>query len=205
MRPSSSARLSDWLYSRYSSPSSMPASDWVTSPPTRSGSMPVRSKNNASVTARSVMRYSFTNGANMASGTREGKARSASERDLAPPLRRLVAIGWEGVDPVVVYASLGVACGPLALADRLFTEAERGQRVPGQEPDRAELPCMTSSDEMIQAHDLVARLVTKKASARALVAAGFYATVVSELAQAAEPRPWQLGFQPAATPVQARI
>src|SRR5262249_39809444 len=41
--------------SRYSSPSSIPASDWLTSASTRAGSMPVRSKNSASVTARSAI------------------------------------------------------------------------------------------------------------------------------------------------------
>src|SRR5215472_4861471 len=138
MRPSSSARLSDWLYSRYSSPSSMPASDWVTSPPTRSGSMPVRSKNNASVTARSVMRYSFTNGANMAPGSRERKARSLSERDLAP-LRRLVARGWEGVDPVVVLASLSVACPWAGAGGPRVGGAEQGRRGRSGKPVRAEI------------------------------------------------------------------
>ena len=64
---------------------------------------------------------------------------------------------------------------------------------------------MIPADEKIQAHDLVARLVTKKAVARTLAIAGLYSTVVAALAQAAEPRPWQLGFQPAATPMQARI
>jgi cytochrome c oxidase subunit II len=58
---------------------------------------------------------------------------------------------------------------------------------------------------MTQVHDGVARLLTRKTSARALAAAGFYSIVVAGLAQAAEPRPWQLGFQPAATPVQAKV
>jgi cytochrome c oxidase subunit II len=55
---------------------------------------------------------------------------------------------------------------------------------------------------------VVARLVTKKAAVRALVAwtlGGVCLHVVAGLANAAEPRPWQLGFQPAATPVQARV
>jgi cytochrome c oxidase subunit II len=64
---------------------------------------------------------------------------------------------------------------------------------------------VASADEMTQVHDGVARLLTRKTSARALAAAGFYSTVVARLAQAAEPRPWQLGFQPAATPVQAEV
>jgi cytochrome c oxidase subunit 2 len=38
-----------------------------------------------------------------------------------------------------------------------------------------------------------------------LAVAGIGSTVVAGIAQAAEPRPWQLGFQPPATPVQARI
>jgi cytochrome c oxidase subunit II len=58
---------------------------------------------------------------------------------------------------------------------------------------------------MNRAHDVVARLVTKKAAARALAVAGICWTVVAGLAKAAEPRPWQLGFQPAATPVEARV
>jgi cytochrome c oxidase subunit II len=64
---------------------------------------------------------------------------------------------------------------------------------------------VASADEMTQVHDGVARLLTRKTSARALAAAGFYSIVVAGLAQAAEPRPWQLGFQPAATPVQAKV
>ena len=39
----------------------------------------------------------------------------------------------------------------------------------------------------------------------ALPLAGIDLIIVAGLAQAAEPHPWQLGFQPAATPVQARL
>jgi len=53
--PSSNDSASDWLYSRNSSPSSMPSSALPTSFSTRSGSMPVRSKNSESVAVRSVM------------------------------------------------------------------------------------------------------------------------------------------------------
>jgi cytochrome c oxidase subunit II len=55
---------------------------------------------------------------------------------------------------------------------------------------------------------VVARLVTKKAAVRTLVAwtlGGVCLHVVAGLANAAEPHPWQLGFQPAATPVEARL
>jgi cytochrome c oxidase subunit II len=55
---------------------------------------------------------------------------------------------------------------------------------------------------------VVARLVTKKAAVRTLVACtlgGVCLHVVAGLANAAEPHPWQLGFQPAATPVEARL
>ena len=47
--------------------------------------------------------------------------------------------------------------------------------------------------------------MTKKAAALALAVTGICSTVFAGLAPAAEPRPWQLGFQPPATPVQARV
>jgi cytochrome c oxidase subunit II len=52
------------------------------------------------------------------------------------------------------------------------------------------------------------RLFTKQRANRALLVLAVAAigiTVTAVFAQAAEPHPWQLGFQPAATPVEARL
>src|SRR5229473_3202851 len=49
----------------------------------------------------------------------------------------------------------------------------------------------------------LARFATKKATARALAVIGTVA--IQAVAGAAEPRPWQLGFQPPATPVKDRL
>src|SRR5437868_3530435 len=65
MRPSSSATLSDWLYSRNNSPSSMPESASPTMVSTRRGSMPVRSKNRSLVTARLLIRGSGLRGSRL--------------------------------------------------------------------------------------------------------------------------------------------
>src|SRR4051794_2674521 len=88
MRPSSSATLSDWLYSRNSSPSSMPASASPTSFSTRLESIPVRSKNRSLVTARlliggSRLRYRGDYSRNMVAAGREGKTTGSFLDSLA--------------------------------------------------------------------------------------------------------------------------
>jgi cytochrome c oxidase subunit 2 len=54
----------------------------------------------------------------------------------------------------------------------------------------------------------LAKFSTKRATARALLACALAAigiVAVAVVAAAAEPRPWELGFQPAATPVKERL
>lgn len=91
------------------------------------------------------------------------------------------------------------------LADRVLAERNKAGGAGVESPLGQRSPGSLPAGEMIQAHGMVARLVTRTATARALAVAGIGSTVVAGIAQAAEPRPWQLGFQPPATPVQARI